>query len=150
MTPSLVVENARTEAGEIVSLILENDRIAAIGPNLAAGIGLAAVPRFDAAGGLLSLPFVDGHIHLDKTLIGLPFIPHIPGDTVAMRIETEKSLRRTVALPIEVRGGALLERLAAYGTLSVRSHVDIDTEVGLKGLEAVLSLKQSHGHLCFH
>ncbi|RUV30304.1 metal-dependent hydrolase, partial [Mesorhizobium sp. M1A.T.Ca.IN.004.03.1.1] len=84
--------------------------------------------------------FVDGHIHLDKTLIGLPFIPHIPGDTVAKRIEAEKSLRRTVALPVEARGGALLEKLAAYGTLSVRSHVDIDTEVGLKGLEAVLSL----------
>lgn len=55
MTPSLVVENARTEAGEIVSLILNNDRIAAIGLNAAAGID-PAVPRFDAAGGLLAFP----------------------------------------------------------------------------------------------
>ena len=57
MTPSLVIENARTEAGAIVSLILANDRIAAMGPNAAAGID-PAVPRFDAAGGLLCHPFV--------------------------------------------------------------------------------------------
>jgi cytosine deaminase len=31
--------------------------------------------------------------------------------------------------------------------LALRSHVDIDTEIGLKGLESVLSLKESHGHL---
>ncbi|MGO7690506.1 metal-dependent hydrolase, partial [Rhizobium ruizarguesonis] len=76
--PNLGVENARIEDGEIVSLIRKNDRIAAIGPDAAAGID-PAVARFDAAGGLLCLPFVDGHLPLEKTLIGLPFLPTIPG-----------------------------------------------------------------------
>jgi cytosine/adenosine deaminase-related metal-dependent hydrolase len=144
MTAALVIENARTETGKTIALLLRDGMIAAIGPDIAAGADIA---RFDAEGALLLPPLVDGHIHLDKTLIGLPFIPHIPGETVARRIEAEKQLRRTVALPVTKRGGALLEKIAALGTLAVRSHVDIDTEIGLANLEAVLSLKQSHGHL---
>ncbi|WP_348641047.1 amidohydrolase [Martelella sp. HB161492] len=101
----------------------------------------------DGAGRLLLPGLVDGHIHLDKTLIGLPFIPHIPGDTVAKRIAAERELRRTVSLPVTARGAALIAQIAAMGTVAVRSHVDIDTEAKLSGLEAVLSLKQSHGHL---
>lgn len=146
MAAMLAVENVRTETGETIALLLEGGKIAAIGPRATVDVP-SHIPRFDAEGALLLPPLVDGHIHLDKTLIGLPFIPHIPGETVAKRIDAEKQLRRTVALPVEKRGGALLEKIAALGTLSVRSHVDIDTEIGLKNLEAVLSLKQSHGHL---
>jgi cytosine deaminase len=146
MTAGLAVENARTASGLAVDLILEHGRIAAIGPGVASGAAGDAA-RFDAKGGLLCHPFVDGHVHLDKTLLGLPFIPHIPGASVAARIEAEKTLRRSLTLPVEVRGALLIEQIAAFGTLAVRSHVDIDTQVGLKGLEAVLSLKQSHGHL---
>ena len=105
------------------------------------------VPRYDANGGLLCPPFVDGHLHLDKTLLGLPFIPHIQGDTIAARIEAEKRIRRQLSGTIQARGGRLIEQVVAYGTLALRSHVDIDSELGLKGLELVLSLKQSHGHL---
>ena len=106
-----------------------------------------AAERIDGADRMILPGLVDGHIHLDKTLIGLPFIPHIPGDTVAKRIAAERELRRTVALPVTARGGALIEKIAALGTVAVRSHVDIDAEIGLKGLEQVLSLRQSHGHL---
>ena len=86
-------------------------------------------------------------MHLDKTLIGSAFTPHIAGATIAERIEAEKSLRHQTQTSIQARGGKLIEQIAAYGTLAVRSHVNIDTEIGLTGLEAVLSMKQSHGHL---
>jgi cytosine deaminase len=143
---TLVVSNARNRAGDAIDLVLAERTIAAMGP----GAGSETsddVPRFDAEGGLLCQPFIDGHMHLDKTLIGLPFVPHIPGDTIAERIEAEKRIRRQFGGPIQERGGRLIEQIVAYGTLALRSHVDIDTEIRLKGLEAVLSLKQSHGHL---
>ena len=75
------------------------------------------VPRFDASGGLLCQPFVDGHMHLDKTLIGLPFLSAHPGDTIAERIEAEKRIRRELSGPIQARGGRLIEQIVAYGTL---------------------------------
>jgi cytosine/creatinine deaminase len=143
---SLVVESARNAKGESIDLVVVDGRISALGPG--AGTTVARdVPRLAAEGALLCQPFVDGHIHLDKTLIGLPFIPHIFGDTIAGRIDAEKRIRRGIRGPIQERGGRLIEQIAAFGTLAVRSHVDIDTEIGLKGLEAVLSLKESHGRL---
>ncbi|MVA26977.1 amidohydrolase [Agrobacterium vitis] len=146
MSATLVVFNARNGLGEPVDIVIAGHAIAAIGPAVGEGVSTEK-PRIDARGGLVLPGLVDGHVHLDKTLIGMPFIPHIPGGSVAERIRAEKALRRSLPLPVEVRGGKLLEKMAAYGTVACRSHADIDTEVGLAGLEAILSLKQSHGHL---
>ncbi|WP_180900180.1 amidohydrolase [Martelella soudanensis] len=146
MSESLVVENIRNTAGESVTLLIEDGRVAGLGPAASLAISDSA-ERLDGAGRMILPALVDGHIHLDKTFVGLPFIPHIPGETVAKRIAAERELRRTVSLPVTARGGALIERIAALGTVAVRSHVDIDTEIGLKGLEQVLSLRESHGHL---
>jgi cytosine/adenosine deaminase-related metal-dependent hydrolase len=146
MKASLIVENARTENGEAIDIVVLDDTIVAAGAD-AGSNAEATVPRFDATGGLLISAFVDGHVHLDKTFIGLPFVPHVPGETVAARIEAEKSLRRSLCHSVEECGGRLIEKIVAYGTLAVRSHVDIDTELGLKNLEAVLSLKENYSHL---
>ena len=146
MPAQIAVENIRNAKGERVTLLIEAGRVAALGPAETLDIAQTA-ERIDGGGKMILPGLVDGHIHLDKTLIGLPFIPHIPGDTVAKRIAAERELRRTVALPVTTRGGVLIEKIAALGTVAVRSHVDIDTEIGLKGLDQVLSLRESHGHL---
>ena len=144
MQPTLVVAGARTAGGHTVDIVVAGETIAAIVP---AGKAPDEVDRIDATGRLAAPSFVEGHIHLDKTLLGLPFIPHRPGDTVALRIAAEKTLRRTLALPVEERGGRLIEQIAAFGTGSVRSHVDIDTEIGLAGLHALLKLKERYWDL---
>ncbi|WP_273688196.1 amidohydrolase [Ketogulonicigenium vulgare] len=138
----LFIHNLRLPAAS--AILITGGKITAMGADVTAPEG---TPRFDA-GGRLALPaLVDAHIHLDKTLIGLPFIPHIPGSSVAERIAAERHLRRTIDLPVRVRGGKLLERLASLGTVAVRSHIDIDTEAGLANVEQVLALRESHGHL---
>ena len=44
--------------------------------------------------GLVLPPLVDGHIHLDKTLLGLPWLPNqAEGNGVADRIEAERKVR---------------------------------------------------------
>jgi cytosine/adenosine deaminase-related metal-dependent hydrolase len=86
---------------------------------------------------------VDGHIHLDKTLIGLPFQPHRAGDTVAERIAREKELRRELRYPVEERARRLIEQVVAYGTTALRTHVDIDTEIGLSSLHALLGVREA-------
>lgn len=144
LQPSLVIAGATTADGRRVDIVIAGETIAAILP---AGEGPDECDRIDATDRLAAPSFVEGHIHLDKTLLGLPFIPHIPGDTVALRIAAEKELRRTVSLPVEERGGRLIEQIAAFGTGSLRSHVDIDTEVGLKGLHSLLRLKERYWDL---
>lgn len=140
----LLIADVHAGDGQSIDLLIADGQIAAVGPGLAAG---SDVERIAGGGGLVTRSFVDGHIHLDKTLIGFDFIPHIEGASIAERIAAERHLRKTVSLPVEARGGRLIEQVVAFGTGAVRSHVDIDTEVGLKGLEAVLALKARYAHL---
>jgi len=96
-------------------------------------------------GGLLLLPaFVDGHIHLDKTHWGAPRLPHVEGHSVRERIAAERAARRRVAPPIEARASALIRQLIANGTTRARSHVDIDSDVKLDHMEAVLRVREKY------
>ncbi|MCW6506446.1 amidohydrolase family protein [Lichenifustis flavocetrariae] len=139
-TTTLWLSDARLPDGRSVDVAIAHERILALLPHGEAPRS-ADVAALDCRGGLLAPSFVEGHIHLDKTLLGLPLIPHRPGATVAERIRNEKDLRATLSLSIEERGGRLVEQVVSFGTGALRTHVDIDTETNLSGLEAVLRLK---------
>jgi cytosine/adenosine deaminase-related metal-dependent hydrolase len=137
---SLLLRNALLANGSHADLLLADGRIARIDP---AGTLAAEGAAIEDLNGLLLLPgLVEGHIHLDKTLLGLPWIPHLPGGSVPERIEAEKGLRRGLELPIATRAEALLRRSVGHGVTAMRCHVDIDDEVGLAGVEALLELRQ--------
>ena len=125
--------------GRHADLRIEGGRIAEVGKMSSA----PGAERIDLGGALLVPGLVDGHIHLDKTLLGLPFQSHRPGDTVAERIAREKEIRRELAYPVKERALRLIRRVVGYGTTFLRSHVDIDGEVGLTGLEALLDVRES-------
>ena len=77
-------------------------------------------------------PLVDGHIHLDKTLLGLPWVPNqATGNRVADRIEAERKVRAARTVPEAETGANLVRQVVASGTLHMRSHVDIDNQLGL-------------------
>jgi cytosine deaminase len=48
---------------------------------------------------------------------------------------------------VEERGAALVRQVAALGTGRLRTHVDIDPQIGLDHLHAVLALKERFAHL---
>jgi len=141
MSAEAVLANAILADGKRVDVRVSEGRIAEIGEPGGASDGPGE--RIDLAGALLLPGFVDGHIHLDKTLLGLPFQPHRPGDSVAERIKREKELRRELAYPTEARAKHLIAQVVAHGTTSMRSHVDIDPEVKLTGLESLLRVREA-------
>lgn len=95
-------------------------------------------------GGRLVLPgLIDGHIHLDKTFLGLPWRPHRAGPTVPDRIAAEKAGRAELTLPVEERAKAFLAREASLGTVALRSHVDIDPDSGLDHLHQVMAARDA-------
>jgi cytosine/adenosine deaminase-related metal-dependent hydrolase len=96
----------------------------------------------DLAGALLLPGLVEGHVHLDKVLLGLPWMPHVEGESVPERIEAEKRLRAGLSVPIGERAALLLEWVIAAGSTQIRSHVDIDDEIGLSGVEALLEVRE--------
>ncbi len=139
---TLVLAKAQLPDGTRCDLHIAEGRIAARSP-----LGSPPPPEaqvIDCDGKLVAPSFVEGHIHLDKTLLGLPLMPHRPGATVAERIAAEKAMRRDLTTPVTERGGRLIEQIVRFGTGHVRSHVDIDTDVGLTGLESLLLLKERY------
>ncbi|MCF6474590.1 cytosine deaminase [Nonomuraea sp. MG754425] len=96
-----------------------------------------AAQVFDVTGQLVLPGLVEAHRHLDKTLYGGPWVPHSAGDTLAGRISNDLARRAELGVPSVARMTALLERMCAAGTTHVRTHTDIDPEVGLRGVEAV-------------
>lgn len=124
--------------GRTGDLLVRDGRIASI------GVASGDAPR-QAMGGWLCLPaFVEGHVHLDKTFLGTPWQPHLPGSSVADRIRQEKLARAKTNIPVQLRGGNLVEQELRFGTGFMRSHVDIDGESGLANFEAVSEIRDRY------
>lgn len=112
-------------------------RIVAVEPALAA----TAAEEVDAAGQLVTPPFVDAHFHMDSTLsYGLP------------RVNQSGTLLEGIALWGELKPtltqDAIVERALAYcdwavgkGLLAIRSHVDV-CDPRLLAVEALLQVRE--------
>ena len=136
-----LLANIRLADGRGAGIRMAGGSIDAIGPGLdAAG---AAVIDGD---GLLALPgMIDGHVHLDKTLTGLPWMPYPAGPDRASRIATERGLRARLPPPVE-RASNLVRQAIATGTTAFRSHADIGPDIGLRHVEALLEVKAAFAH----
>ena len=136
-----VLANVRLADGRGADIRMAGGAIDAVGPDL----DTAGARVFDGAG-LLALPgMIDGHVHLDKTLTGLPWMPYPAGPDRASRIATERGLRPTLPPPAE-RASNLVRRAVAAGTTAFRSHADIGPDIGLRHVEALLEVKAAFAH----
>ncbi|HEY1997187.1 amidohydrolase family protein [Paraburkholderia sp.] len=120
-----------------VDIGIEAGRIVAVEPHLSA----SAAEEIDAAGSLVTPPFVDPHFHMDATLsYGLP------------RVNASGTLLEGIALWGELKPDltqqALIERALQYcdwavarGLLAIRSHVDV-CDPRLLAVEALLEVKR--------
>ncbi|WP_434056063.1 MAG: amidohydrolase family protein [Roseibium sp.] len=133
MTLDFLVKNANLPDGRSgVDIACSNGFIEAV----EAGIDTDARETIDAAGKLVSPPFIDSHFHMDATLsLGLP------------RMNRSGTLLEGIALWGELKEiltvEAVVERALKYcdlavsqGLLAIRTHVDVcdDRLTGVKGL----------------
>ena len=140
MSLDLLIVNARLpEGGTPVDIAVRDGRIVEVAPGIAAR-GTPAAETIDAAGNLVSPPFVDAHFHMDSTLsYGMP------------RINRSGTLLEGIALWNELKPEltheALVERALLYcdwavarGLLAIRSHVDV-CDPRLLAVDALLEVK---------
>ena len=140
MVARLLLADALLPTGERADVLVVDGRIARIAP-AGADSSDTSVEQLDGA--LLLPALVEGHMHLDKTLFGAGWIPHREGGTVPERIEAEKALRRELTVSVSERALQLAERAIGFGTTRMRCHVDVDNEIGLAGVEALLELREA-------
>ncbi len=138
MTFDLIIRNAALPDGRTgLDIGVRGGRIAAVERAIAAEAGRVV----DAAGHLVSPPFVDVHFHMDATLsLGLP------------RLNQSGTLLEGIALWGELKPllthEAVVERALRYcdlavsqGLLAIRSHVDVCDD-RLLAVDALLEVKR--------
>ncbi|MCM3782333.1 amidohydrolase family protein [Neobacillus mesonae] len=96
--------------------------------------------------GLLYLPALrDMHCHLDKHFIGEPrWLSRRSIDTLSNQLKREKELLGMLSLTVEERARIMLDIMLQQGTTRIRTHVDVDHEIGLQSLEAVLKVREDY------
>lgn len=144
MTPTHWLRNVRPYGAPAEDLLIANGLFTERRPASNAAL---APNDIDGQGQLLTPALVESHVHLDKTLWGQAWRPNSAGPTLKDYISNERQVLREIAAPIAERAGALLENCIARGSLTMRCHVDIDPEFGLRHVEAMLQLRERYREL---
>jgi len=139
MAGDLFVSNIRPYGGEPADLLIRAGRIAAIGKITPP----AGVPVLDGMGKLAVPGLVEAHTHLDKSLLGLSWYRNEVGERLIDKIENERTVRK--ALPIDpARQSRQHATLAvSHGSTFIRTHVDVDTECSVSGIEGVMATREA-------
>ncbi|MBM1815052.1 amidohydrolase family protein [Pseudosulfitobacter pseudonitzschiae] len=134
MPDRLLLKNLRLMGADPVDVLIEGGRISQI----AAAIAPRTDDTVEQCAGAIALPgLVDAHAHLDKTLWGMPWHPHAQGKSLQQMIDTERSLRHELDMDAARQSARQVTLALSKGTTAIRSHVDIDTDHGLKMFEGV-------------
>jgi len=131
----LILKNARLTGDDAtVDLGIADGKIAAIAPALTADC-----PAIALGGRLVSPGFVETHIHLDKSCI-LDRCQITRGDIAEAISESAKAKAAFTPQDVYARASRTLEKAILQGTIHMRTHLEVDPGVGLRGLEGVLPL----------
>ena len=135
----MILRNCRLPDGRTADLGCRDGRIAEIG-DLATR---SAQRSLDCDNRLVTPGLVESHIHLDKALLSAR-TPSVEGTLAeALRITGEAKRGFTVD-DIRQRARAVLDLAVRQGTTAMRSYVEVDPIVELKGIEALLPLRDEY------
>jgi cytosine deaminase len=135
MALSLLIINVRPFGRQPVDVLVTDGHIAAIGPALPAPPDTA---REDGGGALLLPGLVEGHAHLDKTTWGGPWYRNEVGPTRMHRIDNERAWRSLSTHDADTQSLVLGRAYLCNGTTRIRSHADIDPDIGLRHVQATM------------
>jgi cytosine/creatinine deaminase len=134
-----VLQTGATRPTSLDVVIGTDGRIAALTPP-------APVPRevlaIDLAGRLVTPGLIDAHQHLDKALTRHD-VPNptgtLAGAITAFRTYAASRMGREEIL---TRAERTMAACLTRGTVAIRSHANVDPTVGLRGVEALLELRE--------
>ncbi|SAL40276.1 cytosine deaminase [Caballeronia terrestris] len=142
MKSSVWIRNVRPLGAASVDVEVIDGSIAALAPHGSAQPA-SGDTVIDGEGALLLPGFVEGHTHLDKTTWGMPWYRNEVGPRLVDRIENERRWRAASGHDAARASRALALAFLRAGTTRLRTHVDIDTDAGLRHLEGVLATRDA-------
>ncbi len=139
MSLDRLVQGARVAGWDRpVDIGIAAGRIAAIAPGLDSD-----APSLAAEGRLVLPGFVETHLHLDKTCI-LDRCPASEGSVAEAVRLTAAAKRGFTPEDVYARGRQTLERAITWGTTRIRTHVEVDPGIGMRGFDGVQHLARDY------
>lgn len=135
---NLLIKQANLN-GEIKDIAIENDRIQMIDDQ----INEKAESIIYASGRIIIPGFVDCHTHLDKSMLNLKS-DYVDGTGLVKGELTLARKREFTLEDITERAEFLIKRAIKSGTIALRTNVDVDASVGLKGIQALTKLREKY------
>ncbi|MDF2812870.1 MAG: cytosine deaminase [Microvirga sp.] len=129
--------NVRPMGADATSITITKGRIS--------GYGEAAsnvADTLDGGGAILIPGLVEAHTHLDKTLLGMPWYHNDVGPRLIDKIENERAQKRLLGIDPARQSERQALLSSSLGSTHIRSHVDVDTDLGLAGIEGVLETRE--------
>jgi len=137
----LIIRNARLadrSSGELSDIGVSNGRIVAIDRALAAEAEI-----YDAEGRLACPGLIESHIHLDKSRIMERCAPQERAQLSP--IKGVAPLKKSMTIEdIRDRAERTLEQCIRHGTTRMRTQVEVDPGIGMRGFDAVTSLIEDY------
>lgn len=143
MSDMLLIRNARPMGGAAADVLIAKGHIVAIGAGLSAS-GAA----IEDAGGALVLPgLVEAHTHLDKSLWGMGWHPNCAGPRLIDKIDNERRLKRAIDIDPARQSARQVVLSVGHGSTHIRSHVDVDSDHGLWGIDGVMATRAAYADI---
>ncbi|WP_448955964.1 amidohydrolase [Labrys neptuniae] len=134
MAHDLLIRNVRPMGGPLTDLFIRAGRFAE-------AAGMSGTEEIDAEGHVALPGLVEAHTHLDKTLIGMPWYQNTTGPTRGERILADRKAKRELAIDAGRQAARQIRQTLAFGVTHIRSHVDVDTEIGIANVEGVAAIR---------
>ena len=144
MANSFLLRDVRPFGNDRTDMLIRDGRIEKFGVDLP---GQPDIEDENCEGAILLPGLVEAHTHMDKSLWGMGWREHQAGPSLRDKIDTERRLRKE--WDIDPHRQSMRQALLSlgYGSTAIRSHVDVDTEVKLAGIEGVARTRDELGGL---
>jgi cytosine deaminase len=143
VTSSFILRNARlangAAANKTVDIAVADGRITAIEPRIT-GEGESV----DAGGRFVSSGLVESHFHLDKSRI-LDRVAPLEDRRATDYMKRVSAVKDTFTVEdVYARASQTLEQCLLNGVMHMRTHIEVDPNVGLRGFEALQRLAKDY------
>src|SRR5215472_8800544 len=116
MSASMLLTDVRPAGRARTSVLVQNGRIAAIGPSITAD----NVQTIDGAGALMLPGLVEAHTHLDKTLYGMTWYRNEVGPRLIDKIDNERAMRKGLGIDPARQSARQAILSVGHGTTHIR------------------------------
>jgi cytosine/adenosine deaminase-related metal-dependent hydrolase len=138
MQGSMLLKSVRPAGGPLTDVLVHEGRFALHDDSPAR----QSIPVVDGKGALMLPGLVEAHTHLDKNLYGMDWYSNDAGPRISDMIANERVMRKNLGIDPGLQAARQIVLSLAYGTTHIRTHVDVDTEIGVASIEAVMATRE--------